>query len=189
LVIYRNHLNKVEININTSLKIAILSDSHKKIDLTNDAVSHLISKGATYIVHAGDLELEENLKILQNTNIPYVSVFGNNDRRLFSLQNQYNIYKEPYYFKIKDFKFKLMHLPFYMTPDSNIVISGHTHYFDCSYINNTLFLNPGEVCARNKDLTECALLEITSNQYIIEYNYKKPKDIKWETKIIKYDRN
>ena len=189
MVIYHNLLNKVEININTSIKIVVLSDSHKKIDLTYDAISHLISKDATYIIHAGDLEIEENLKILQNANIPYVSVFGNNDRRLFSLQNQYNIYKEPYYFKIKDFKFKLMHLPFYMTPDSNIIISGHTHCFNCSYINDTLFLNPGEVCARNKNLTECVLLEITNNQYIIEYNYKKLQDTKWETKILKYDRN
>ncbi len=91
-----------------------------------------------------------------------------------------------------------MHLPFYMTPDTNIVISGHTHIFEHQYINNTLFLNPGEICAREKNLTECVLLEITQNhkipqlrrgQYIIEYNYKKIEEKVWKTKIIKYDRN
>ncbi len=171
-----------------SIKIAILSDSHRKVDLTLQAIEHLKNKGASYLVHAGDLEIEENLKLLKNADLPYVSVFGNNDIRLVPLQDNYKIYQEPYYFKIKDFKFKLMHLPFYMKPDSDIVISGHTHYFESSYINDTLFLNPGEVCARNKNLTECVLLEITKNQYIIEYNYKKPTEKVWKTQIIKYDR-
>ncbi len=171
-----------------NIKIGILSDSHKKSNLTSQAINYLKSKGASYLIHAGDLEIEENLQLLKNSNLPNVSVFGNNDSKLFSLQNQYNIHKEPYHFKIKDTTFKLMHLPFYMTPDSDIVISGHTHIFEHQYINNTLFLNPGEICAREKNLTECVLLEITQNQYIIEYNSKKPKDKNWETKIIKYDK-
>ncbi len=134
------------------------------------------------------MEIEENLRILKNSKLPYVSVFGNNDNKLLSLSNKYNIHKEPYYFKIQDLKIKLMHLPFYMTPETDIVISGHTHYFDSSYVNDTLFLNPGEICARNKNLTECVLLEITKDQYIIEYNYKKPDDKVWDIKTIKYDR-
>ncbi len=170
------------------MKIAILSDSHKKVLLTSQAIEHLKSKGASYLLHAGDLEVEENLELLKNSNLTYVSVFGNNDRQLYNLQNNYNINKEPYYFKIKDIKFKLMHLPFYMNNDTNIIISGHTHMFESSYINGTLFLNPGEVCARNKNLTECVLLEITNNQYIIEYNYKKPEAKNWEVEIIKYDK-
>ena len=83
---------------------------------------------------------------------------------------------------------KLMHLPFYMAPDSDIIISGHTHIFNCDYTNDTLFINPGEICAREKDLTECVLLTITDNQYIIEYNYKKTNAKQWETKTIEYDR-
>ncbi len=178
----------MENNINSSIKIAILSDSHKKVNLTSQALTHLKNKGASYIIHAGDLEVEDNLKLLKDTKLPYVSVFGNNDMRLISLQNDYNIFQEPYYFKIKEFTFKLMHLPFYMTGDTNIVISGHTHIFEHSYLNNTLFLNPGEICAREKNRTECVFLEITQNQYIIEYNYKKIEDKNWETEIIKYDR-
>ncbi len=176
-------------SIKTSIKIAILSDSHRKVELTAQALCHLQNKGASYIIHAGDLEIEDNLKLLKDTKLPYVSVFGNNDMRLIHLQKDYNIFQEPYHFKLKDITFKLMHLPFYMTPDTNIVISGHTHIFEYSYINDTLFLNPGEICAREKNRTECVLLEITKNQYIIEYNYKKPEDKNWETEIIKYDRN
>jgi hypothetical protein len=75
-----------------------------------------------------------------------------------------------------------------MTPDADIIISGHTHTFEQNYTNNTLYINPGEVCARNKPLTECAMLEINENKYIITYNYKKPDAKVWETKEFVYDR-
>ena len=169
-------------------KIAVLSDSHRKVDLTKDAIDMLKAKGAQYIAHAGDLELKENLDVLKNSGLIYVSVFGNNDWDLIKYQNDYKIYKEPYYFKIKNSKYKLMHIPNYLTPDSDIVIYGHTHIFKTEYVNDTLFLNPGEICAREKDLTECVLLEITEDSYIVEYNFKKPSDKNWETKSYEYKR-
>ncbi len=170
------------------MKIAVVSDSHRKIDLTKQAIDMLKSKGAKYIVHAGDLEIKENLELLKNSGLIYVSVFGNNDFNLIQFQNQYKINKEPYYFKIKEMKFKLMHIPNYLSPDSDIIIYGHTHIHEHQYVNDTLYLNPGELCAREKDLTECVLLEITDTQYIIEYNFKKPSDKIWQTKITKYDK-
>ena len=170
------------------MKIAILSDSHRKPDLTSDAIEFLKSLGASYILHAGDLEIKENLELLKKSNLPYVSVFGNNDNQLIQYQNEFNIKKEPYYFKIKDITFKLMHLPFYMSGDTDIIISGHTHTFDVSYVNQKLFINPGEVCARNKPLSECAMLEINDNQYIINYYYKNLGENTWGNKEYKYDR-
>ena len=170
------------------MKLGILSDSHKKVDLTLQAIEYLKSENVEYLIHAGDLEIEENLKLLKDSNLTYVSVFGNNDYNLVSLSDKYTIKKEPYYFKIKDLKFKLMHLPFYMTPDADIVISGHTHIFEHSHVNDTLFLNPGEICAREKDKTECVVLEITDNKYIIEYNYREIENKNWKTETIEYDR-
>ncbi|MEA3497676.1 MAG: YfcE family phosphodiesterase, partial [Campylobacterota bacterium] len=147
------------------MKIAVLSDSHRKIDLTKDAIDMLKSKGAQFLVHAGDLEIKENLDLLKDSGLIYTSVFGNNDYNLFQYQEQYNINKEPYYFKIKELKFKLMHIPQFMSPDSDIIILGHTHIHEHQYVNDTLFLNPGEICAREKDLTECVLLEVTDTHY------------------------
>jgi len=169
-------------------KIAVLSDSHKKVSLTKNAIDMLKDKGANYIVHAGDLEVKENLELLKNSGLIYVSVFGNNDRGLTQYQNDYKIYKEPYHFSIQKNTYKLMHIPNYLSPDSQIIIYGHTHIFKTEYINNTLFLNPGELCAREKDLTECVLLEVHDDKYIVEYNYKKPDETKWETKTFRYER-
>ena len=170
------------------MKIAILSDTHKKTTFMVEALSFLKSLGASYIIHAGDLEIKENLEILKNSKLPYVSVFGNNDFNLIQYSNEFNIFKEPYYFKIDKIKFKLMHLPFYMNGDSDIIIFGHTHKFEVSYVNNKLFINPGEICARNKPLSECAMLEIKEKQYIITYCYKDIYNTTWETKEYIYDR-
>lgn len=169
-------------------KVGVLSDSHKKTDLTKNAIAMLKDKGAEYLVHAGDLEIKENLELLKNSELRYVSVFGNNDWKLFQYQNEYKIYKEPYYFKIKDSKYKLMHIPNHLTPNSDIIIYGHTHIFKTEYINDTLFLNPGEICAREKDLTECVLLEVSHDMYTVNYYFKKPSDDNWQTKLYKYER-
>jgi putative phosphoesterase len=171
-----------------NIKIGILSDSHRKPHLTAQALEYLLSKDIGYVVHAGDLEIRENLELLKQTNLPYVCVFGNNDQNLVQYSNEYKINQEPYYFKIKNTTFKLMHLPYYLSTDSNIVISGHTHMHEQSFVNGTLFLNPGEVCARNKNLTENIFLEITADEYIIEYNYKKPDENTWQTKTTKYKK-
>lgn len=171
------------------IKLAILSDSHKKPDLTKNAIDMLKSKGAEYIIHAGDLEIIENLELLKNSGLIYTSVFGNNDYNLIKYQKEFHINQEPYYFKIKDTKFKLMHIPNYLTPDTDVIISGHTHQFEHSYKNNTLYLNPGEICARNKNKTESVLLTIDNEKYIIDFYSKNPNDINWELETIEYKKD
>jgi putative phosphoesterase len=79
-------------------------------------------------------------------------------------------------------------MPYYMSGDTDIVIYGHTHIFEQKYLNGTLFINPGEVCAREKPLIECVVLEIKDNKYIINYNYKNININIWETKKFEYDR-
>ena len=151
------------------MKIGILSDSHYKSDYTQEVIELLKDNSCEYLVHAGDLCIEKNLELLKESGLTYVSVFGNNDMSLIPLSNTYNIKQEPYHFKIKDTTFKLMHMPYYMNADSDIVIFGHTHMFECELKANTLFINPGEVCAREKPSIECVMLEIKENEYIINF--------------------
>jgi hypothetical protein len=81
-----------------------------------------------------------------------------------------------------------MHLPYHLTPDSDVIIFGHTHIFECDYKNKTLFLNPGEVCAREKPLIECLQLEINENEYIITRFFKKINDKFFMKEEYKYER-
>lgn len=155
------------------MKIGLLSDSHKKVEYSQIAVDHLISEGAEFLIHCGDIVKEEMLMQLKNSGLRYVAVYGNNDSHLAEVHNRYNLVQEPHYFKLAGTKFKLMHLPFYMSADTDIVLFGHTHTFECDFKNATLFLNPGEVCARSKPVSECAMLEVTPGYFNVTH-YTRP---------------
>jgi len=96
--------------------------------------------------------------------------------------------QEPHYFKLADTKFKFMHLPFYMAPDAEVVLFGHTHQFESEFNNGTLFLNSGEVCARNKPISECAMLEVMDDQFLITYFQREKKANNFTTKSFSYKR-
>ena len=157
------------------MKIGILSDTHTKVELARDALDVLLENGAEFIIHAGDIVEVEILEMLKNCGKRYVAVYGNNDAHLVEHHNKYNLVQEPHYFKLAETKFKLMHLPFYMAPDTEIVVFGHTHTFESNFKNGTLFLNPGEVCARSKPLAECAMLNIKEDKFKVTY-YSKDKN-------------
>jgi hypothetical protein len=167
-----------------SLKLGILSDSHVQTTLHQEAIEHLLSLGVDYLLHAGDIMLEEHLQMLEDAPVPYVCVFGNNDAKLISLQNKYRIYQEPYYFKIKEHKLKMMHIPYYLSADTDIVISGHTHMFECSKTAETLYINPGEVCGREKPLTECATIEIVDKNYKVKHYFRELSKDEWREREI-----
>lgn len=170
------------------MKIAIVSDSHQKIEYLKNSVDFLKEQGCTYLLHAGDICSFEALQVLKSSGLKYVCVFGNNDKALYEYSSEFNIKKEPYYFKIEDISFKLMHLPYYLTPDTNVVVFGHTHEFSCEFINKTLFLNSGEICAREKPFISCVKLEINENMYIISHYFKNINDKDFMKEEFKYER-
>ena len=173
---------------NNSKKIAILSDTHKKVNRSQKVIDLLSEKGAEFFIHAGDIVKEQMLEQLEATKKPYVAVYGNNDAHLFELHNKYNLVQEPHYFKVAQTKFKLMHLPFYMSADTEVVVFGHTHTFECDFKNGTLYLNPGEACGRNKPLSECALLEITEKKFKVTYFYRPLDEDTFREKHYTFER-
>jgi len=162
------------------MKIGVLSDSHRRSDLQQVAIDKLLEAGAEYLLHAGDLCVEENLRQLEAAGVPYAAVFGNNDAALHSLAGTYRIKPEPWYFKIRDLKIKMMHLPYYLTPDTDLVIYGHSHRFEAEKRGETLYLNPGEVCAREKPLSECVLLEYTNGNWKLRRFFRNPEASEWQ---------
>lgn len=149
------------------MKIGIISDTHTKVKKAQRAIDTLVADGAEFMLHAGDIVDVEVLHLLEQSGVRYEAVYGNNDAHLAKFHNQFNLVQEPYYFKLANTKFKLMHLPFYMTPDTDVVIFGHTHEFSVEFINNTLFLNSGEVCARNKPYSKWVMLEVKEDKFIV----------------------
>jgi len=173
------------------MKIGIISDTHSKVQRAKESLDLLLENGAEFIIHAGDIGEYETLELLKNCGKRYVCVYGNNDAHLAPYHNKFNLVQEPHYFKLADTKFKLMHLPFYMTPDTEVVLFGHTHEFQSEFIEGTLFLNPGESCARNKPFSECVMLEVKKKKFEVTY-YKKAIKEKpengFKSKTFSYDR-
>ena len=170
------------------MKIGVLSDTHRKVQRSQQNIEHLLKNGAEFLIHAGDIGEPEVLQQLKDSAIRYIAVYGNNDAHLHEYHNRYNLVQEPHYFKLANTKFKLMHLPFYMNADTEIVIFGHTHTFECDFKNGTLFLNPGESCARNKPLSECAMLEINDDNFNVTYYHKKNKSEHYDEQHFSFER-
>ena len=160
--------------------MGILSDTHKKIGRAEKIIDLFLDEACQYIIHAGDIVRKEVLEAIVATNLPYRAILGNNDLRLVEYMDHYNLYQEPYYFKIKSKKIKLMHHPFYLTPEScDIIIFGHTHEYHCQYHHQTLFLNPGESCARDTNISNAIILEIHKSHYKVHHYYRSIGEEIW----------
>ncbi len=164
------------------MRVGVISDTHAKADLTKKALLKLKELRIEYLIHAGDIGSEEILSLMERMEVPYTAVFGNNDFHLRGLERRYNLFLEPHYFKIEDRVVKLMHMPYYLTPDSDIIIYGHLHKFQLEFIKGRVFLNPGEICARNKPYSEFAILDIIGDGYAVEYFYRHVDSREWSFK-------
>ena len=173
------------------MKIGVISDTHTKVEMAKEALNLLIDNGAEFIIHAGDIVEVEILEMLKKCGVRYIAVYGNNDAHLAQYHRKYNLFQEPHYFKLANTNFKLMHMPYYMAPDADIVIFGHTHIFESDFKNGTLFLNSGEVCARSKPLSECVMLEVTDTTFKVIYyskDIKSKKVTKFKHQKFSYER-
>lgn len=168
--------------------IGILSDSHRKVDLAKACIEKLKKSGAEILLHAGDIVEEKTLKLLKKSGLPYKAVLGNNDNHLKHLVSKYDLHFEPYSFKYKNLEIKMMHHPFYLTPDADLIIYGHTHYFEASSNNGKLFINPGEVCARKGPLCECVLLHVKTSKWKVTHFTCKPEKLNWKSQTYTYER-
>lgn len=165
------------------MKIGILSDTHTKVDLTRHVIELFKKKGVKFIIHAGDIVKEENLKLMKKSKIPYIAVLGNNDYDLVDLADKYNLVSEPHTFNLDGLTVKLMHHPYYIRADADLIIYGHTHYFDAKVNKHSFFINPGEVCARKKDLCECAIVKNSESKWSVKRFTCKPGTLEWNMEL------
>lgn len=171
------------------MKIGIISDTHRKVRKAARAIESLIKDGAEFLVHAGDIVELDILNLLKESGVRYVAVYGNNDAHLAEHYSEFKLVQEPYYFKLEDTNFKLMHLPFYLLPDAEVIIYGHTHKSNVEFVNNVLYINSGEVCARNKPTSEWAMLEMKEDEFIVTLYTRQNKDDVIVKKEIRFKRD
>ena len=171
------------------MKIGIISDTHKKPGRTRRAIELLVKQGAQAFIHAGDIVMEENLRLLEETALPYVAVFGNNDAALLPLATRYPLYQEPSIHTWEGLSFKVMHYPYFLRPaETDLIVFGHTHIKAISFDGRTLTLNPGEVCARDTGRSECMLLTVTPERFVVDAYARPIKTDEWNHECTEFLR-
>ncbi|HIP93195.1 MAG TPA: metallophosphoesterase [Desulfurobacteriaceae bacterium] len=138
------------------MKLAILSDSHDRMDKIFKFIEIVKKENINLVIHLGDFVAPFTFKLgfnlLKDENIKFVGVFGNNDGEIIGLLNASygEIYKPPHFLEIKNKKFLIMHEPYFiddiMTNKVNFILYGHTHQIDIRKKENLTIINPGELC-------------------------------------------
>ena len=144
------------------MKICIVSDSHDHRDPLAAAVNDAKQRGATAVIHCGDLIAPSTLHAIIPFGLPIHLVHGNNQGDLFYLhkfahkpENKVHYYGQDGAFELAGRRIFLVHYPHYakamaLTGDYDLVCNGHEHKAAIERIQNirgseTLRIDPGTV--------------------------------------------
>jgi len=135
--------------------IGIMSDSHDNLQAIRRAVEIFNSSDIDLVIHAGDLISPFTAKEFLNLKPEMVAVFGNNDGEREGLREAYSDICRLEDFKeisVEGWKFSIIHGKNHQIVDAlaksgkyDVVVRGHTHKLEIIG-NETLIINPGEVC-------------------------------------------
>ncbi|MBQ7529029.1 metallophosphoesterase [bacterium] len=135
--------------------IAIISDTHDRLDTLQNALDIINSRRADLLIHAGDFVSPFAVKKFAQFKGPICAVRGNNDGDTENLSSAWQSIKANYQeglssFKIGDLQVHLQHFPYTAEQLQNLqgdlFIYGHTHHLDIQEKDRRLIINPGECC-------------------------------------------
>lgn len=144
------------------MKICILSDSHDHRALMGAAVADAKARGASAVLHCGDIVAPSTLRTLQQYGLPVHAVHGNNVGDLVAMarivsepDSVLRFYGQDASIVLGERRIFIVHYPHYAkgmatTGDWDIVCCGHNHRANISMIDHvrggkTWLINPGTV--------------------------------------------
>lgn len=138
--------------------IGLISDTHDRLSLIDEAVKQLNSLNVELVLHAGDFISPFVTNSFKNLKAPLIGVFGNNDGDRVLLKQKFAEFgadiRGRFAFEIIDgLRIALLHgdnselMRSLLELESyDVLIFGHTHVPKTYRKGNTLIINPGEVC-------------------------------------------
>ena len=135
--------------------LAVISDTHDNLDRIPAGVAALCERSPDLVVHAGDFISPFTARCfqpLQENDIPFFGIFGNNDGERFFLRKMYEpigpIHEDPHVFTLGGCRILLTHKELLVeslaaSRQYDVVIYGHTHKADVR-TEPCLIVNPGE---------------------------------------------
>jgi putative phosphoesterase len=126
--------------------LAVIADSHDNLPLLKEAVTLALQRRAERIVHCGDIVAPFSARILIESGLPVLAVFGNNDGERQGLRKIIqNISEPPLLVNLSGKSFIIYHEPPQTFPENvDFILYGHTHKVYQNTLGKTLVLNPGE---------------------------------------------
>ncbi len=142
-----------------NLRVAIVSDSHDRIDHLEWAIEESTKREVKRLFHCGDLISPFMLLTLAKFPGPVDFIFGNNKGDIFllcKLLKDYphlNLHGDEAFLEIEGIKIALVHYPkiaeqLALGKKFDYIFCGHTHKFKVWEIGSTLIINPGELMGK-----------------------------------------
>lgn len=141
------------------MKVAVMSDSHDRIDHLEWAIEICHARKVQRIFHCGDLISPFMILTLSKFKGPVELIFGNNRGDIFLLCKllrdypQITLHGEEAFLEIDGFNIAMVHYPKLaerLAPSDvfDYIFCGHTHKFKVWEIGKTLLINPGELMGK-----------------------------------------
>lgn len=156
--------------------VAVISDIHENFHNLILTLEDILSKDVKKILCLGDLMNAGIAKVLAAQEIPTFMIWGNNDGEKVDIMNaahregsQLTVSLNTYDFlKIDNRNIFISHYddlaqPMAQSGQYDAIFYGHNHLQKIESINNTLVVNPGELCAQKTGICTYALYDTTKN--------------------------
>lgn len=141
------------------MKVGLLSDSHDRLEKIERALSILGTEKVDIILHAGDIISPFSAKLFTKIDTPTYFTFGNNDGEkillkeiIISSKNCRLVWPKGV-IEVEGYRIALLHGEDEDIVESlasssryDLVVYGHWHKTVNKRYNNTLLVNPGELC-------------------------------------------
>lgn len=138
--------------------VGIMSDTHDRLPVIDQAVKRLNEMNVELVLHAGDYVSPFVASHFKPLKAPLIGVFGNNDGDRGLLKKKFaeigaDIRGKFAFVSVDGLRFALLHgddaelMRFLLELESlDILVSGHTHVAKTYRKGRTLVINPGEAC-------------------------------------------
>jgi putative phosphoesterase len=163
--------------------VGILSDTHDRLPIIDEAVKRLNEINVELVLHAGDYVSPFVASHFKQLKAPLIGVFGNNDGDRTSLKKKFaeigaDIRGKFAFVSVDGLTIALLHgdetelLRFLLEVKTvDVLVNGHTHVAKTYRKGRTLVINPGEACGYLSGNPTIAILDTnTLKAKIIQLN-------------------
>jgi len=135
------------------MRLGILSDTHDRLPFIERAVRVFNEEKVDRVIHVGDYCAPFSLKPLQDLQMDWIGVFGNNDGEMPGLLkvSEGRIKTGPLSLDLGGKRVLVDHIhplrhSLASSGDFDLILFGHTHVQEVFVEKGCLCVNPGEVC-------------------------------------------